>query len=247
MALSFNGTADILTAGVGSQSAAGAVSLAVACRINEDTERAGIMSLFTSGNAEVYGFYRRDSGSADPGTLCYSAGGSNSRAVTFLTADGWCVVGMSKATGSAVPQFHKVPIPSGSSTHANSGSTVGNGGGTPSATKFAAWGDSNTSQFSSLDIICAAFWTSQLSDANFDTLKNGFSAWTTLSPVDMWTLNSLSTINDSVGSANETSRVGTTVISDPSPFATGSLAPSMGQVLRSPRGSILGTRRGVGA
>ena len=75
------------------------------------------------------------------------------------------------------------------------------------------------SNFGNFRIAAAAVYNSQLSDANFETIGNALSsqAVADFSPLALWEFNQASTattVTDLIGSANETSKSGTTAASD---------------------------------
>lgn len=230
MAYRFDGISDLFVTSIGSAVATGAMSVAVLCRIYEDTEHAGIFQIQSSSDTMIVSLERRGSGDSNPNTLEYNNNVSNVRDVTYQVSDGWCVVGFSKATGTVVTQMHKVPL-DGTVQHSNNGVTIASGSGTPTKIRFGHYGDGVSTQYSQIDIACAAWWNSQLTDANFNTLKNGISAWTALTPDDLWILDSTSTINDQVGSANETSRSGIDLLISPSPFGISTPNPVLRQIV----------------
>lgn len=220
MALTFDGVSDILFQSVGSVTAIGALTVAVAMRINEDVERAGFFLLSTSADGFLSQLERRGSGNTNPLALGLGsdfATGSDP-AVTFTVSDSWCVVAATKAAGTVAPRFHKVPIVSGSAVHSGSSATIGNSAGTQSKIRWANFGDGDINQFTQGDFICGGWWNSVLTDLNVESLATGLAAWPALSPAAFWVFDSVSSINDYVGTANETSRVGTTVSPSPHPF-----------------------------
>jgi hypothetical protein len=213
MALTFDGTDDYIEFSLGSVSTAGALSVAMVARINEDSEDAGLFWTGPSGDFGSVSMQRSVSG----GLLTSRTTGTSSSSLAFNAADGWCVVGFSYS-GSGIPRFHKIPL-GGSPSHEDGAFSFGSVFGTADRIRVARHGANSSTQFSQVDVVVAGWWNSSLSDANFNTLDDGFSAWTSLSPAAMWTFDTLSSISDAIGSANQTSRTGTTLLTSPSPFA----------------------------
>lgn len=218
MALNFEGTSAILNLALGGISLPGNISIALIARMQEDTERAGLVGAYDVSNLPIWGLARRGSiEGTDPNLLMYGAGGGNSRAGAFNIADGWCVVGVNKAVGSTIPRFHKITM-AGVATHSASAVAVGNGTGTPTKIVVGAWGDGDTTQFSGVDIALVGLWNTSLSDANFASLVTNLAAWKTLSPLALVPFESMQTLPDLTGTSSETSRTGTTILDSPEPF-----------------------------
>lgn len=130
--------------------------------------------------------------------------------ITITVANGWCLIAMTKATGTVVPRFHKVIISTGAATHENSVTSLANPDVIAVAPLIGA-----TEGFFTGDILVGAIWDRVLSDAEIELLASSLWRWTTSSPRAHWRLDQELTtqkVRDlSGGNSNESSLVGTAV------------------------------------
>ena len=141
-------------------------------------------------------------------------------ASTGYTATDWQLCGVSKPAGSGdvTARFHAKILGSGTWNHDDA--TVGIGGHPTDAWTLTNIGRRGTgTNFKNFRIAVAAVFNSYLSDANFEAMGNAAStqAIADNSPLALWEFNQASTattVTDLIGTANETSKSGTTAASD---------------------------------
>lgn len=264
MARTFDGTADYLEFAPGAALVSGDLTLAVIAKINDDTERAALMSGRTSGSAMVFSFDRRGgSEGTDPGALMLgnnAAANSRAASVTFLAADGWCLLAVTKVAGVSTPTFHKVPLTVGGTIlH-----VAGNAGlASPNNTLAKVWlgrgGDGDDSQYTAYTVAADAMWNSVLADSQLEALAVSFSEWVYGAPQSGWILDQAS-VSDLVpdftgGGATQTAINQTTVSTVSAPIGYGFPAPQVLEAIVAPvtsvpsrsfpRGVAVGVARGV--
>jgi len=147
--------------------------------------------------------------------------------MTLTVADGWCLVGTSKATGTVAPRFHKYVISTNTWTHENSGTTIADPT-TPGTNAFI--GSSGASSGFDGDIAVEGVWNVVLSDAQVETLPFSLAAWRQIDPKGLWLLDQQATaqkVRDLTGNgANESSLTGTSVATTSVPlFSYGAPLP----------------------
>lgn len=125
-----------------------------------------------------------------------------------ITTGRWYLLGFTKTTGSTTGVFHIYDYTTTTWTHPNANTTLANSSGAASLNQVAPTDFNGQLQ-------AAAFWTTNLSSANFETMAATRQSWLDLSPAAMWTLNQSSVatpLDDDVGAADQTSITGTTVV-----------------------------------
>ena len=137
--------------------------------------------------------------------------------------DGWAIVGWNRATSGAKPRFHRKLFSGGTWTHldATGGNATGNlnDPATPGAGGTWMIGcDHGLNEGWKGDIAAVAYFNKVLSDAEWETLDDGLSAWLALAPVHCWRLDQ-ATIADLVGNADQVLMSGTVLSTDDSPLA----------------------------
>jgi len=138
-----------------------------------------------------------------------------SSSVVLTEADGWCVIAITKVTGSTLPRMSIYKA--GAWTHANATSAAG--------LSFGAWttpviGNTAATSKCTADIAWQGLWNSVLSDANIETsIVGGFisdTAVQALAPSALWYLNQWNIgtpVPDWTGNgANEASHTGTRAV-----------------------------------
>jgi hypothetical protein len=137
--------------------------------------------------------------------------------------DEWNLACVTKPTGTATARFHVYRYSTTSWTH--SAGEGGNLAALPAVTGARVGLDGFGNIYKGL-IACAGAWKStELSDANVETLEDDIANWTSLSPTSLWLLDQASTatdVPDRVGTSPQSSVTGTSVqaVSD-LPFEVG--------------------------
>jgi hypothetical protein len=158
-------------------------------------------------------------------------------ATEILTANGWYILVITKATGTVAPRLHIYRVNTGTWVHENEPGTETN---PPSQAGGAIWfgATSAAGNFANADFAAAAEWPGKvLSDAECEALATATSlkaGWKALSPSGLWTFDQASvetSVEDLTGNgANQTARTGTTVIAEEPPIPY--VAPaSLGMVI----------------
>lgn len=137
------------------------------------------------------------------------------QATAIGTGDAWMLVAATKATGSAIPTFHKIPLATGTRT-STAGTTSLNNGATIALGNVRLGGNDD---FANIYYgVAAEFVGTVLTGAQLDTIA---AAKTTQSILDLsptWCVDDGTTsnrfANDLVGTVHRTSTVGTTTSTD---------------------------------
>jgi hypothetical protein len=128
--------------------------------------------------------------------------------MTLTVADGWCLVAVTKATGTVAPPFHKVVLSSGTATDEDDNPTVANSG-TPTTKATMGRTLANAGPLNG-DFAVAGVWNTVLTDTQVESLMTSRQAWLDLSPAGLWRLNQSAvteTVTDLTGNgANESAR-----------------------------------------
>lgn len=145
-----------------------------------------------------------------------------------LTASAWQIIGVSKSAGTTAPTFHRKVLGSGSWTHITSATTVANKASTVDRFEIASFLGGGFASRKDCRVATAAVFATALSSANVETVQTTPSTQqlADLGAVALWDLNQASTataVEDLVGTADQSSLTGTTVVTtdDPSGWTFG--------------------------
>lgn len=138
----------------------------------------------------------------------------NSSAMTCLASEGWVFLAVGKTSGTNTPRFHKYVYSTGVWTHEDGANTLADATATATSVTLGAEG----ANYWNGDIAIVDVWNANLTDAQMELLPFRYAAWFFNSPKGIWLLNQQSvsdTVKDlSGGGANESSRTGTTVVTE---------------------------------
>ena len=145
--------------------------------------------------------------------------GSGSRAITGMTilpSDGWVLAVGTKAAGTVTPRGHL--FKNGVWTHVNAGATLADATTQAGGSTYFGRLALSTNYFAG-DLAVIGEWTSALTDAQIETLDDGFSSqkWGDLSATEIWEFNQSSVgsnVNGAIGNADQNAIVGTSVQQD---------------------------------
>jgi len=240
VARSFNGTSDVITCTMSTSVANWlfGTMVAVVKRANNTNWNGPLCRVQSGGAAESF-LDVAPSGHASVNALwCDYASSATTASNTpkVLAADGWVLVGTTKATGSVAPTFYYYVFNTGVWTRVAGvaqGDSIGAAGG--SITLGNTVGD-----FFAGDIDVLAFFPTALSQAQMDTLPTSLAAWDALTPNAMWVLNQASIatpVPDRTGNgANQSAISGTTIAATSSPLTIDSGYGRTGTALHPGRG-----------
>lgn len=212
----FNGTSDFLTLGAaGSTPQVGATSwLCLIKPLVTGTLGTFVTIARTTGNNSLFEMLD----GAGAGILAhYNESDGRVSGLAGVTATDWQILGVSKPAGTSIfPRLHRSIVGSGSWTHVDA--TV-NMGSVPSDTwtKTYIGCRNGTTNFKNFRIAVAALFSSELSDANYQSVTGSTQQIANLGPIALWEFNQASvatTVTDLIGTANETARTGTTAVAD---------------------------------
>ncbi len=148
-------------------------------------------------------------------TLTLAGGDVYSPTIRVYKEDGWCLVAVTKASGSATPRFHKYSFATGQWSHENGGAAYNNSG-TPATVEIGHL--PGLVDYFEGSLSAVACYSGVLSDGQLEGLTGNLSSWLALTPSAMWVLNQASTatsVTDLSGNgANQTSLTDTTVATD---------------------------------
>lgn len=132
--------------------------------------------------------------------------------LTLLVADGWCLVAVTKASGTTTPRFHKYVFSSNTWTHDNGTGTIADPG-TPATNAFL--GANGSVDYWDGDIEIIGSWNTAMSDAQIETLAFNLSSWFQVTPKGIWPFYQQAigqkVLDITGGGANESAITGTTV------------------------------------
>lgn len=184
----------------------------------------------TGTGSNLGGFYQNSATN-----VTYGSDSADSDANLGTTSD-WLILGWSKASGTVAPRGHCKVLGSGSWTHANGGTTAANVATDPGSFVIGSLGGS---LYMHVRVAVVAFFTTELSDANFESIQTTPSTaqLSDLGAVAIWELNQASTataVEDLIGTADQVSLTGTTVVEgdDPSGWTFGLAAAAAPGVQR---------------
>jgi len=220
VARTFNGSSDQITLSI-STAVANATSgsmFVVVKRANDTNWNGPITRKSSGGSDESYLDIAPSSHATNNALWSNYAAAVNTTSIKATAAEGWLILGATKAAGSATVRHHKYVFGTSTWSHADV-SAVGDAIG---ATGGSIVLGNVSGDFFAGDLDVAAFFTAALSDANVETLDNSLSAWDTLTPAGMWVLDQASTataVTDRTGNgANQTAISGTSVAGSGSPL-----------------------------
>lgn len=219
MARTFNGTSDVLQFSLGAVPALATTSFACILR-RTATGKVGFCDMINAGSS-IWSFFVAASGGGSSNKLSLWNGSATVSPVTTLTgSEGWVFVGFNKATGSAIPRYHKYVYSTDTWTHATS-SAISNSGAAAGNFYVA---NSNGASVLTGDYAIGAVYNVELSDAQFEAMAYSLSAWWAVQPKGLWILDQdavgQKVFDQSGNGANESSRTGTSVATTAVPVFT---------------------------
>lgn len=140
-----------------------------------------------------------------------------------ITADAWQILGVSKPAGTGTgPTFHRKVLGSGSWTHGTGSGTIADKTSSVTRMEIGAFQGGGFSSCINAHIAVVALFNTALSDANVESIQTTPTTQklADLGAVGIWELTQTSTgtsVSDLVGSANQSSITGTTVIASDKP------------------------------
>lgn len=160
------------TTGLGGVTAPGAITLATICNRSSVSGFRNAITLLNGSSLTQLDL------SSNATTLIMEAGGSVSNGPTIAT--GWQYNAGDKATGTAVPRFHKQAYGTDAVVAHSNGSASITSGGTP--TKIGVGTFDNNSDWFAGDILVVGIWNRQLADWEHEWLATDLAAWLLLNP-----------------------------------------------------------------
>lgn len=178
-----------------------------AAAIAKKSSDSALMTLISLGSGDDVQWYV-----SGGNTIGLWNGSALAEAVTYQASDGWCLVAVTKDTGTVAPRMHKYVYSTNTWTHTNSASTLANSG-TPGTGGYI--GQKNGGDNFDGDINIAAVWDTAMTDIQVEALAYDLISWFAAQPRALWLLDQSSTsmkVNDlSGGGANQSAISGTAV------------------------------------
>ena len=201
-------TPDRITFSLGAgASVNGAITLAGIARKATDTGAAA--TILTVGNAAAS---RRTLLLSNANVIQLRSNNATDGATTFTAAEGWALICVTKAAGTATARTHKYVYSTNTWTHANTPGTLGDS--TPTSNSLIGTGGGTAAPWNG-DIAVASAWAAAFTDAQVESLPFSLPAWFQVSPNGLWVLDQSATgmlVNDLTGNgANQSAITGTTV------------------------------------
>jgi hypothetical protein len=229
----FDGVDDRVTCSPGAfdNYAIGAFTVAAIVKRAANTDNGRILSTYTSTSSRFEVLF--NDGSPTDTILLVSRSpldADSSSTFTVTTTNGWVVCGSDKAAGTNAPRSHRCVMSTGTWTHTNNANTFQDVDGNGTGGHIDLGCESSEPAAFNGRIAVIGLWKRQLSDAEWETLDSSLANWAATSPDALWALNQASTstpVEDIVGTADETSLTGTTVVTgDDPPGFSFSLGPA---------------------
>jgi hypothetical protein len=208
----FDGTDDVVTLALGGANvAAGPITIAAVVKITNQAHYSTFITGLNSSAVREWSFYV-ESSAAGSSLIFESDGGEQASTMTLTPQEMWCLVAVTKTSGTTTPKFHKYVYNTATWTHQDAAGTMTNGAA-PGAGGSIVLGAFQASNFFEGQMAAAAVWTTALADADLEGIVGSFSSWTGFStpPVAAWRLDGAvaSGVQDTIGAADETSVTGT--------------------------------------
>ena len=203
----FDGVDDTLHFSAGNANPSGAFTIAMVVKRNSDYPDHALLAFHTSGGTA--GMLLLVRGAAQGGDLWLPG---NCTGPTFLSADGWVVIVVTKASGLVKPRAHKRPVGSSSWTHVDFNINLPD-----QSAGTQIWTDIEAGYFPSIDREAMAWWNTNMNDASVEaTFTDTLSNWLAASPAWLVRLDQTdvtATVIDETGNGgNQISRVGTSSV-----------------------------------
>ena len=211
----FDGTDDFIRC-TGTLGASFNAACSILLLVYPTTLPTGDEPFFSIGNSTTAtaGTIYNDSGNSGA-NIAWGNSAADSIGNVGLTASAWQLIGGSKATGAdSSVILHRKVLGSGSWSHVSGTGTINNNANVCTDAFFGRFNDSAT--FRDFSLAVCAIYTTELSNANVETIETAASTASMLSfsPVAAWEFNQASTattVTDLIGNTHEASKTGTTV------------------------------------
>ena len=164
------------------------------------------------------------SDNADGNHLYYQSNGVAVRSsFSVVNADNWVLLVAGKATGTATPRMHMYVYDTGTWTHQDATSTIGNTTGTCTTMRHGEW---EAGDYLGGDLAWSAAWLARnLTDAEVEQLAHSLTSIVSMAPTAMWVFDQQATTQAVAdltgGGANQTSTTGTSVSASSAPVGYG--------------------------
>jgi hypothetical protein len=140
---------------------------------------------------------------------------------TGMTAGDWQILATTKTAGSTTPRLHRKELGAGSWTHGDLGGSPSVADVATAATTFVV-GSNNGTDYKDMLIAVAAWFPTALSDGDVESIQTTPTTQklADLGAIALWDFNQASTatpVVDLIGTADETSVTGTTVVGGDDP------------------------------
>ena len=171
------------------------------------------------------------------------SGTGRSGTTTVTAADGWALIMVTKATGTATPRFHIYEYGTGAAmVHENGGGTAASAA--PQTSSAIGYNRQTNANFWDGQIAVAGAWAAAFTDAQCETLPYNLEPWFQVQPNGLWILDQASTamlVNDRTGNgANQTAITGTTVSANAVPVWSYGVPPRPALSLQPPGNIVTG-------
>jgi hypothetical protein len=229
----FDGTGDyIACGGTGTAIATSAYSVIAIAKPSRTTDPNSVVGLSVGTSTLLGGLHFNGTDKL----AVFTSSDFTDQTGTGLVTGVWQILAMSKPSGTANVTFSRKALGSGSWTHLASSSTLDNEAGTCTRVEFGGFQGAQFGSDYQGRIATVALYDSALSTANIETAQTTPSTQqlADLGAIGVWDLNQASTatpVEDLVGTADEASLVGTSVVGGDDPsgwtFGLGADAPSL--------------------
>jgi hypothetical protein len=232
----FDGVDDLMTYGSLTSTPTGALTLLILLKVAVAADNTWLSFIEIQQNATGRVAIGRENSATGH---IYISGSSvqyyNAADGAITDADGWTIVAVTKAAGTATPRIHKMVI-GGSAFHNNAGGTINN----PASGNQLFLGGND--DFANIYVGAAAYWNSELTDGQLNGIHSAKTTQSILDLTPIWCVddgNGDGLATDRAGTKNRTALTGTTdSADDPSGWVYfgegGAAAPSRSYRRRDP-------------
>jgi hypothetical protein len=201
---------------------AGASTTIAVLRLAANISGAPCTILFGGASGSARMVFRIGNSAGSTANLSVTNASTASESTTAVTAsDGWVLVTVAKAAGTAVPRMGKYSYSTGTWTFSNGGTSLAYGSGGDNLQIGQTFG-SPSIRFFDGSVAAVASFSRELSDSQLASLPFALDAWLSAGPAGMWVLDQASTsmpvLDWTGGGANQSSITGTSVASQSAPI-----------------------------
>lgn len=218
MPRTFNGTSDEIRVSLGAMPTTHPMSVAAFMKIAPAGDGV-VFSVMTGHDGSQNGAWDFQHHSSDTWVFEFVNSGFAFSTTATTSADGWCLIIVTKATGTTAPRFHRYKVSTNTWVHENMGTAFGGVTRTATSMRFANY---QGGAWAPMDMEWAGIWARALSDAEVEELAFSLIDVHASTPSALWKLDQSATGQNLAdltgGGANQSSIAGTSVAAASAPL-----------------------------